>query len=322
LLTRIVKHIHGDVDHGSADVISNMVQICADNMLREAMVIDLHICQDGNALRLFEKKRLEKLRKIYPETEMTSRMEPYVTGQYFLSSFSSLDFGVPEIVIVIDISKKKYSHKGLVGLVAHEIGHLKDWFERGTMTSFVTNVEPDFARFHETLEYLGDQEIMGMLFKTAMASEEHMASEYAISNGYHSEIFEYMISNIETNIRLQKLVNDSILNEPKEMKKKTGIKQVYQYQLFETLTYLPIIAEVCSLLENQLSLEPEKDRVDKALRELTQTAPTRFLKRSVLSLYQKSIEHPTIFHSRELICESVLAFWQDMRLFCEDELFD
>lgn len=45
-------------------------------------------------------------------------MEPSVTGQYFLSSFSSLDFGVPEIVIVNDISKKRYSRKGLVGLIA------------------------------------------------------------------------------------------------------------------------------------------------------------------------------------------------------------
>lgn len=32
--------------------------------------------------------------------EMISRMESSVTGQYFMPSFSSLDFGIPEIVIV------------------------------------------------------------------------------------------------------------------------------------------------------------------------------------------------------------------------------
>jgi len=322
VLTRVVKHIHGDVDRVSAETISDVVQNCADSILREAMVIDLHICEDEDALHLFEKTRLEKLSKLYPETEMISRMESSVTGQYFLSSFSSLDFGVPEIVIVNDVSKKRYSRKGLGGLVAHEIGHLKDWLERGVMTSFVTSVGPDFVRFHKALELLGDQEIRDVLFKIAMASEEHMASEYAISSGYHSEISEYIISNIETNIRLQESANESILNELKEMRKKTSIKQVYQYQLAGTATYLPTIAEVCSLLENQLSLKPEKDRVDKAFTELTQTAPTRFLRKSVLSLYQKSIEQPMIFHSRELLCESVLALWQATRSFFEHELID
>jgi len=322
VLTRIVKHKHGDVDRVSAEMISDLVQICADNILRETMIIDLHICEDEDALHLFEKTRLEDLHKLYPKTEMISRMEPSVTGQYFLSSFSSLDFGVPQIVIVNDISKKRYSRKGLTGLIAHEVGHLKDWFERGVLTSFVTSVGPDFVHFHETLELLGDQEIRDVIFKTAMASEEHLASEYAISNGYHSEIFEYLISNIETNIRFQELANEPILKELKEMRKKINIKKVYQHQLAGTTTYLPAIAEVCSLLENQLSLKLEKDCVNKAFTKLTQTTTTRFLRRSVLSLYQKSIEQPTIFHSRELICESVSALWQDMRSFCEDELFD
>jgi hypothetical protein len=101
-----VKHIHGDVDRVSAEIISDLVQICADNILRETMIIDLHICKDEDALHLFEKTRLEYLNKLYPKTEMISRMEPSVTGQYFLSSFSSLDTGVPQIVIVYDISKK------------------------------------------------------------------------------------------------------------------------------------------------------------------------------------------------------------------------
>ena len=121
MLTRIVKHIHGDVDRVSTEMISDLVQNCADNMLREATVIDLYICQDEDALHLFEKTRLRKLSELYPETGMISRMESSVTGQYFLSSFSSLDFGVPEIVIVNDISKKRYSRKGLAGLIAHEI---------------------------------------------------------------------------------------------------------------------------------------------------------------------------------------------------------
>lgn len=174
------------------------------------------------------------------------------------------------------------------------------------MTSFVTSVGPDFVRFHETLELLGDQEIKDVIFKTAMASEEHLASEYAISNGYHSEIFEYLISNIETNIRFQKLANEPILKELKEMRKTTNIKKVYQYQLAGTITYLPAIAEVCSLLENQLSLKLERDCVNKAFTKLTQSATTRFLRRSVLNLYQKSIEQPTIFHSRELIANQFL----------------
>lgn len=46
MLTRIVKHIHGDVDRVSAEMISDLVQICADNILRETMIIDLHICED------------------------------------------------------------------------------------------------------------------------------------------------------------------------------------------------------------------------------------------------------------------------------------
>jgi len=112
------------------------------------------------------------------------------------------------------------------------------------------------------------------------------------------------------------------LKELKEMRKKINIKKIYQIQLAGTTTYLPTIAEVCSFLENPLSLKPEKDRVNKAFTKLTQTTTTRFLRRSVLNLYQKSIEQPTIFHSRELICESVLALWQDLRSFCGDELFD
>ena len=321
MLTRIVRHTHGDVDRVSADTISDLVQICAEKILGEAMVVDLHICKDEDALHLFEKTRLEKLSKLYPETEMISRIEPSVTGQYFLSSFSSLDFGVPEIVIINDVSKKRYSRKGLAGLIAHEVGHLKDWLERGIMTSFVTSAGLDFVRFHETLELLDDQEIRDVLFKIAVASEEHCASEYAISSSYHSEIFEYMMSNIEMNIRLQESANESILSGLKEMRKKTSIKHVYQYQLAGTTTYLPAIAEVCSLLENKLALELEKDCVDKAFTRLTQTTPTRFLRRSVLSVYQKLIEQPTIFHSRESLCESVLALWQDMRSFSEDELF-
>lgn len=322
MLTRIVTHIHGDVDRVSAEMISDLVQICSDNILRETMIIDLHICEDEDALQLFEKTRLEDLNKLYPKTEMISRMEPSVTGQYFLSSFSSLDFGVPQIVIVHNISKKRYSRKGFAGLIAHEVGHLKDWFERGVMTSFVTSVGPDFVRFHETLELLGDQEIKDVIFKTAMASEEHLATEYAISNGYHSEILEYLLSNIETNTGFQKSANEPILKDLKEMRKKIDIRKIYQLQLAGTTTYLPVIAEVCSFLESQLSLEPEKDCVNKAFKKLTQATTTRFLRRSVLRLYQKSIEQSTIFHNRELICESVLALWQDLRSFCEDELFD
>jgi hypothetical protein len=190
------------------------------------------------------------------------------------------------------------------------------------MTSFVTSVGPDFVRFHETLELLSDQEIRDVIFKTAMSSEEHLASEYAISNGYHSEIFEYLISNIKIHIGFQELTNEPILKELKEMRKKINIKKIYQLQLAGTATYLPVIAEVCSFLESQLPLKPEKDCVNKAFKKLIQTATTKFLRRSVLSLYQKSIEQPAIFHNRELICESVLAAWQDLRSFCEDELFD
>jgi len=310
------------MDPISAEIISDLVRNCANVILKEPMIIDLHICEDEDALRLFEKTRLEDLHRIYAETEMISRMEQSVTGQYILPSFSSLDSGVPQIIIVHDISTERYSREGLTGLIAHEIGHLKDWFERGIMTSFVTNVGPDFIRFHETLELLGDQEVRDILFKLAIASEEHLASEYAISNGYHSEIFEYLMSNIETNVRFQELANNSILKELKEMRKKIDIKRIYQLQLAGTNTYLPGIAEVCSFLENPLSLKPEKDGVDRAFKKLTQTATTKFLRRSVLRLYQKSIEQPTIFHSRELVCESVLALWQELQLFCEDELFD
>ncbi len=321
MLTRVVQHIHGGVDRVSAETISDLVQNCADVVLKEPMIIDLHICEDEDALRLFEKTRLEDLHRTYAETEMISRMEQSVTRQYVLPSFSSLDFGVPQIIIVHDISRERYSREGLTGLIAHEIGHLKDWFERGVMTSFVTNVGPDFARFHETLELLSDQEVRDVLLKLAMASEEHLASEYAISNGYHSEIFEYLMSNIETNTRFQELANNSILKELKKMRKKTNVKRIYQLQLAGTSTYLPDIAEVCSFLEDPLSPKPERDGVNKAFTKLTQTATTEFLRRSVLRLYQKSIEQPTIFHSRETVCESVLALWQELRSFCE-ELFN
>jgi len=190
------------------------------------------------------------------------------------------------------------------------------------MTSFVTSVGPDFIHFHETLKLLDNQEISNVLFKVAIASEEHLASEYAISGGYHSEIFEYMMSNIETNAKLQESANESILNELKEMRTETGIKKVYQYQLAGTATYLPTIAEACSLLENQLAPKAEKDCLNKEFTKLARTAPTKFLRRGVLNLYQKSIEQPTIFHSGELMSDFVLALWRDMQSFCEDELFD
>lgn len=254
---------------------------------------------------------------------MISPLDSSVNGRFFISEYSSVEFGVPQIVVVEDIAKekKKYSYERLSGAIAHEVGHIKDWFERGTMTIYVTNRDYDFLHFQRMLGLLSDQEIESLVFKVALASEEHMASEYAISAGYYSEVFECLIYDLATNIKIQELINESILDDLEEMHKEGGIKKVFQYQLAGTATYLSGIAEVCSFLESPLPPKSQKEVVDRFFVKLVQSTPTKFMKKSVQKLYKNAMKQPTVFHSRKQIFLSMLELFESLKDYTPKDLF-
>ncbi|MEM5772684.1 MAG: hypothetical protein QXL86_00425 [Candidatus Aenigmatarchaeota archaeon] len=193
-------------------------------------------------------------------------------GEWGLASLKSdLEWGYVGHIYLIEKNLKGHDEKALIGLIAHELGHVRKGVDDGYKT-FHSQTLIDFYT-SSFKPYFSGKNLYLVVYDCLRMPEEYWATKNAVDAGFIEELFKEHEISISFSLTLtKKQSNEELLNIFREIYKKCPHFCLQNtWRILSDYTFR--FASICALLTHQKTPEEIKQKIKKLVEETDELQP-------------------------------------------------